>query len=53
MMADYKLAPQFEIFLVDTSGNYHTADYLVEVIVNSIQFGCSVCSFDTADVEKM
>jgi len=53
-----------EIFLVDTvdtSGNSHTSDYLVEVAVRSIQkcekqFGCSVQSVVTdnaANVAKM
>ena len=56
--------PESEIFLVDTvdtSGNAHTADYLVQVAVDSIktcqnQFGCSVRSFVTdnaANVAKM
>lgn len=56
--------PESEIFLVDTidtSGKAHTADYLLEVALESIntcekKFGCSVRSFVTdnaANVAKM
>lgn len=51
----------FLVDTVDTSGHAHTADYLVDVAVNSIKtceklFGCSVRSFVTdnaANVAKM